>query len=200
MFERLFGNREQDRAVSDRIPPGQYRTEKFPVLHYGSVPSTDLATWDFRVFGQVDAPLTLTWGQFRSLPRTTVRADIHCVTRWSKLDTTWEGVPIQEIFRLAQVRPGATHVLAHAEQGYTSNLPLAVLDDDDVLLADTFDGQPLEREHGWPLRLVVPKRYFWKSAKWLRGLEFLDRDQLGFWERYGYHNDADPWKEERYSE
>jgi DMSO/TMAO reductase YedYZ molybdopterin-dependent catalytic subunit len=122
------------------------------------------------------------------------------VTRWSKLDTTWEGVAIQEILRLAQVRPSASHVVSHAEQGYTANLPLAVLDDDDVLLADTFDGQPLEPEHGYPLRLVVPKRYFWKSSKWIRGLEFLAHDQLGFWERYGYNNDADPWKEERYSD
>ena len=200
MFERIFGNQSQDPAVMDRIPPGQFRTEKFPVLHYGSVPSTDLATWDFKVFGEVDAPFTLTWEQFKTLPRKTDKTDSHCVTRWSKLDTVWEGVAIQEILALAQVRPTATHVLAHSEQGYTANLPLAVLDDDDVLLADTFDGQPLEKEHGWPLRLFVPKRYFWKSAKWVRGLEFLDHDQLGFWERYGYHNDADPWKEERFSE
>src|SRR5438105_2666554 len=135
-----------------------------------------------------------------SPPAKTVHTDIHCVTRWTKLDTDWEGVPIQEVLRLAQVRPSATHVVAHCEQGYTANLPLAVLDDDDVMLADTFGGEPLDKEHGWPLRLLVPKRYFWKSAKWIRGLEFLDHDQLGFWERYGYNNDADPWKEERYSE
>jgi len=200
MFERLFGRPEQDPAVAARIPPGQYRTDKFPVLHYGSVPRTDLATWDFRVFGQVDAPFTLTWEQFKALPRTTVHTDIHCVTRWTKLDTDWEGVPIHEILRLAQVRPAATHVVAHSEQGYTANLPLEVLDDDDVMLADTYAGEALDPEHGYPLRLLVPKRYFWKSAKWIRGLEFLDHDQLGFWERYGYNNDADPWKEERYSE
>ncbi len=200
MFERLFGNQSQDPAEMERIPPGQYRTEKFPVLHYGSVPTTDLAKWDFKVYGEVDAPFTLTWDQFQTLHRKTVATDIHCVTRWTKLDTVWEGVAIQEILKLAQVRPGATHVVAHSEQGYTANLPLSVLDDDDVLLADTFDGQPLEKEHGWPLRLFVPKRYFWKSAKWIRGLEFLDHDQLGFWERYGYNNDADPWKEERFSE
>jgi len=200
MFERLFGGREQDPAVAERIPPGQYRTTKFPVLHYGSVPKPDLAHWDLKVWGEVDSPVTLTWEQFRALPRKTVGTDIHCVTRWSKLDTTWEGVPIQEILRLAGVRPAATHVLAHSEQGYTANLPLAVLDDDDVLLADTFDGVELELEHGWPLRLLVPKRYFWKSAKWIRGLEFLDHDILGFWERYGYNNDADPWQEERYSD
>ncbi len=200
MFERLFGSKTLDPAIGERIPPGQYRTEKFPVLHYGSVPRTDLATWDFKVWGEVDSPYALTWEQFKQLPRTTVATDIHCVTRWSKLDTTWEGVPIRAILELAQVRPTATHVVSHAEQGYTANLPLGVLDDDDVLLADTFDGQPLEPEHGYPLRLIVPKRYFWKSAKWIRGLEFLDHDQLGFWERYGYNNDADPWKEERFSD
>jgi DMSO/TMAO reductase YedYZ molybdopterin-dependent catalytic subunit len=200
MFERLFGAREQDASVAERIPPGQYKTDKFPVLHYGSVPKTDLATWDFRVWGEVDNPFRLTWDEFRALPRKTVQTDIHCVTRWSKLDTTWEGVPIQEILGLAQVRPSARHVVSHAEQGYTANLPLEVLDDDDVLLADTFGGEPLELEHGWPLRLVVPKKYFWKSSKWIRGLEFLQEDRLGFWERYGYNNSADPWKEERFSE
>ena len=200
MLDRLLHGREKDPAVAARIPPGQYRTDKFPVLHYGSVPKTDLRTWDFRVWGEVDAPFRLTWDEFKALPRKTVDTDIHCVTRWSKLDTTWEGVPIQDVLSAAQVRPTATHVLSHCEQGYTANLPLEVLDDDDVLLADTFNGEPLEPEHGYPLRLVVPKRYFWKSAKWIRGLEFLDHDILGFWERYGYNNDADPWKEERYSE
>lgn len=200
MIERLFGGRERDPSVAARIPPGQYLTDKFPVLHYGSVPRVDLASWTFRVWGQVENPLSLTWEEYRTLPRRTVTTDIHCVTRWSKLDTVWEGVAIQEILRLARPTTTATHVLAHCEQGYTANLPLRVLDDDDVLLADTFGGQPLEPEHGWPLRLLVPKRYFWKSAKWLRGLEFLDHDELGFWERYGYHNDADPWREERFSE
>jgi DMSO/TMAO reductase YedYZ molybdopterin-dependent catalytic subunit len=200
MLDRLLGRADRDPAVADRIPPGQYRTEKFPVLHYGSVPKTDLATWDFRVWGEVDSPFTLTWDEFKSLPRKTVGTDIHCVTRWSKLDTEWEGVPIQEILRRAQLRPSARFVVAHAEQGYTANVPLEVLDDDDVLLADTFGGEPLELEHGWPLRLLVPKKYFWKSAKWIRGLEFIAQDRLGFWERYGYNNSADPWKEERFSE
>ena len=200
MFDRRFGNRTPGPDAAGRTPPGQYLTEKFPVLHYGSVPATDLSTWDLRIHGLVDAPASLTWEQFRALPRARVTVDIHCVTRWSKLDTTWEGVPIQAILEMAQVRSSATHVVSHAEQGYTANVPLSVLDDDDVLLADTFGGQPLEPEHGWPLRLLVPKRYFWKSAKWLRGLEFLDHDELGFWERYGYHNDADPWKEERFGE
>jgi DMSO/TMAO reductase YedYZ molybdopterin-dependent catalytic subunit len=199
MFDRLFGQRGSSPELAARTPPGQYLTQKFPVLHYGSVPRVDLATWDLRVHGTVGAPATLTWDQFRALPRKQVKTDIHCVTRWSKLDTTWEGVPIQAILELVQLRSEATHVLAHCEQGYTTNLPLAVLDDDDVLLADTYDGRPLEPDHGAPLRLLVPKRYFWKSAKWLRGLEFLDHDVAGFWERYGYHNDADPWKEERFS-
>jgi DMSO/TMAO reductase YedYZ molybdopterin-dependent catalytic subunit len=200
MFERLFGRHDQDLEVADRIPPGQYRTMKFPVLHYGSVPRTDLAKWNFRVYGEVESPFTLSWDEFKSLPRKTVNCDIHCVTRWTRLDTTWEGVAIQEILSRAQLKPSARFVLAHCEQGYTANVPLEVLDDDDVLLADTFGGEPLEPEHGWPLRLLVPKRYFWKSAKWIRGLEFLDRDILGFWERYGYNNNADPWKEERYSD
>ena len=200
MFERLFGGREMDPATAERIPPGQYKTDKFPVLHYGSVPRTDLATWDFRVYGEVDNPFTLTWDQFKALPRKTVHTDIHCVTRWTKLDTDWEGVPIQQILELAQVRPSATHVVSPRRAGLHGQRPAGVLDDDDVLLADTFGGQPLELEHGYPLRLLIPKRYFWKSSKWVRGLEFLDHDQLGFWERYGYNNDADPWKEERFSE
>jgi DMSO/TMAO reductase YedYZ molybdopterin-dependent catalytic subunit len=200
MFDRLFGDRRPAADLADRVPPGQYITEKFPVLHYGSVPRVDLATWDFKVYGLVDSPFTLTWEQFKTLPRKQVHTDIHCVTRWSKLDTTWEGVAIQTILEMAGVRPEAAFAVAHSEQGYTTNMPLSVLDDDDVLLADTFAGEPLEPEHGYPLRLLVPKRYFWKSAKWIRGLELLDRDVLGFWERYGYHNDADPWKEERFSE
>ncbi|HEX9044166.1 MAG TPA: sulfite oxidase-like oxidoreductase [Candidatus Limnocylindrales bacterium] len=199
MLDRLRGT-STDPALAQRIPPGQYLTEKFPVLHYGSTPRTDLSTWDIRVFGEVDSPFRLTWAEFKALPRKQVVTDIHCVTRWSKLDTTWEGVAIQTILDMAQLRPSAAYVVAHCEQGYTANLPLSVLDDDDVLLADTFGGQPLELDHGWPLRLLVPKRYFWKSAKWLRGLEFLKDDRLGFWERYGYNNDADPWKEERFSE
>jgi len=200
MLDRLAGRGGRGRPNEERIPPGQYRTDKFPVLHYGSVPTTDLGRWDFRVFGAVDNPFTLTWDEFRGLPRKAVSTDIHCVTRWSKLDTTWEGVPFAAILELARPRPAAAFVVAHCEQGYTTNLPLSVLDDDDVLLADTFDGQRLEPEHGYPLRLLVPKRYFWKSAKWIRGLEFLEHDRPGFWERYGYHNDADPWKEERFSE
>ncbi len=200
MFDRLFGAKTQDPAIAERVPPGQYVTEKFPVLHYGSVPGVDLATWDFRVFGEVDNPFTLSWAEFQALPRRSLHADIHCVTRWSKLDTDWEGVAIREILSRAQVRATAKFVVEHAEQGYTTNVPLEVLDDDDVIHADTFAGEPLAPEHGYPLRLVLPKRYFWKSAKWIRGLELLAEDRLGFWERYGYNNNADFWKEERFSE
>ena len=156
-----------------RIPPGQYFTEKWPVLHYGSVPRVDLATWDFRVWGEVDNPFSFTWDEFKQMPRKTLHTDIHCVTRWSRLDIDFEGVPIQHILERAKLTPTAHFVVAHAEQGYTANLPLEVLDDDDVLLADIADGAPLTPDHGYPLRLVVPKRYFWKSAKWIRGLQFM---------------------------
>ncbi|MFN8520230.1 MAG: molybdopterin-dependent oxidoreductase [Chloroflexota bacterium] len=196
---KLLGRPKVDDDQRRRLPPGQYLTQKWPVLHYGSVPSTDLATWDFRVWGEVAEPFTLSWDQFRALPRTSLVTDIHCVTRWTRLDASFEGVPIQRILERARPTPDARFVLAHAEQGYTANLPLAVLDDDDVLLADVADGAPLTPEHGYPLRLIVPKRYFWKGPKWIRGLQFLSRDQLGFWERYGYHNDADPWQEQRFA-
>jgi DMSO/TMAO reductase YedYZ molybdopterin-dependent catalytic subunit len=199
--------RLRNRGLTDeqrrRLPPGQHLVTDFPVLHVGGVPYRDQAAppsdWDLRIWGRVDAPARWTWTQLLELPAVEVTADIHCVTSWSKLDTRWRGVSARWL--LDQVRPeaDATHVLAHAEQGYTANLPLAALLDDDVLLAYEFDGRPLEPEHGWPLRLVVPKRYFWKSAKWLRGLELLDRDELGYWERYGYSNGADPWREERYA-
>jgi len=196
----MMGRPKLDEEQRKRVPPGQYVTEKWPVLHYGSVPRTDLATWDFKVWGEVEAPFTFGWDEFRQMPRKQLRTDIHCVTRWSRLDIDFEGVPIQHILERAQLRPTAHFVLAHSEQGYTANLPLEVLDDDDVILADVADGQPLTPEHGYPLRLVVPKRYFWKSAKWIRGLQFMPEDMLGFWERYGYHNEADPWKEERFSD
>ena len=195
----LFSGSQLTDEQRQRVPPGQYVTEKWPVLHYGAIPGTDLATWSFRVWGEVENPFSLSWQELRALPRAKVRTDIHCVTRWSRLDAEFEGVPIRAVLELARLRPEARFVLAHAEQGYTANLPLEVLDDD-VLLADTADGIPLTPEHGYPLRLVVPKRYFWKSAKWLRGLEFRRADKPGFWERNGYHNDADPWREERYTD
>ncbi len=181
-----------------RLPPGQYLTEKWPVLHAGIVPKTDLATWDFKVFGEVEEPIALTYEELQALPQTEITIDIHCVTRWSRFDTSFKGVHWRELANLVGPKPSAHYVLAHAEQGFTANVPLAALEDDQALIAWEAGGEPLEPEHGWPLRLVVPSRYFWKSAKWLRGLEVLSTDQPGFWERYGYHNDADYWKEERY--
>jgi DMSO/TMAO reductase YedYZ molybdopterin-dependent catalytic subunit len=181
-----------------RLPPGQYLTEKWPVLHAGDLPRTDLATWTFRVFGEVEEPLELSWEQFGSLPRSSNVQDIHCVTRWSRFDTAFEGVHWRELARLCRPRESAHFVVAHAEHGYTANVPLASLEQENALLATGADGEPLAPDHGWPLRLVVPGKYFWKSAKWLRGLELTAVDEPGFWERYGYHNDADPWQEQRY--
>ncbi len=184
---------------TDRVPPGQHLTSGFPVLHYGGVPRFDPARWDFRAYGLVTTPLTLTWAEFGKLPTLREVVDIHCVTTWSKLDTVWEGVPFKHIAELVQPKPEARFVIARCEQGFTTSLPLDRLMDDDVLLATRYDDQPLTGEHGGPVRLLVPKRYFWKSAKWLRGLEFVAEDQLGFWEQAGYNNSADPWKEERYA-
>jgi DMSO/TMAO reductase YedYZ molybdopterin-dependent catalytic subunit len=182
----------------ERVPPGQFVTPGWPVLHHGSVPSTNLATWDFRVWGLVEHPIRLTYEEFKALPRADLLTDIHCVTRWSKLGMVWEGVPMRQLLEQVKPKPEARFVIAHAEAGFTANLPIEAILDDDVLLADRADGEDLSPEHGWPLRLMVPKRYFWKSAKWLRGLEFTAEDQPGFWEQNGYNNNADPWNEERY--
>ena len=189
-----------DPKIAERIPPGQVLTDKFPVLQFGRVPEyPDLAGWDFRVFGEVETPFTLSWVEFRQLPVTSVTLDIHCVTRWSKLDTVWEGISLQHVLEVAQPRPSVRHVIFHSEHGYTANVPLEVATDPQCMLAWNYNGRPLEPEHGYPLRAIVPGRYFWKSAKWLRGVEFTAEDHPGFWERNGYHNDADPWKEQRYS-
>ena len=195
----IFGGKKLEPEIAARIPAGQSLTERFPVLHYGPVPRTDLAKWDFKIFGLVEEPLRWNWEEFTSLPTTTVTMDIHCVTRWSKLDTTWEGVSTKELMKHVNLKPEAKFVIAHAEYGFTANMPIEAFLDDQSILAYKFDGKPLELEHGWPMRLVIPHKYFWKSAKWLRGLEFMAQDQLGFWERNGYNNNADPWKEERYS-
>jgi len=183
-----------------RLPPGQYLTEKWPVLHAGDVPSyaADLAGWDFRVYGEVETPLTLTWPELNELPQETMTQDIHCVTRWSRFDVTFEGVHWNTIEPLVEPLPSAHFVVAHAEEGYTANVPISFLRDPLSLLATHADGEPLTSEHGGPLRLVIPRKYFWKSAKWLRGIELTANDRPGFWERYGYHNDADPFEEERY--
>jgi DMSO/TMAO reductase YedYZ molybdopterin-dependent catalytic subunit len=197
----LFGNKPSKGHVNaaERTPPGQYLTEKWPVLHYGNVPRIDLATWTFRLWGEVEREVTLTWDQMMALPRREFVNDIHCVTRWSKLDNVWEGISIHEVMKLVQLKPTATHVLVHSYGGYTTNLPLNELLDDGVLLAIKHSGQELTPDHGWPMRLVVPKLYFWKSAKWVRGFEFLPKDRAGFWEMFGYHNHGDPWREERFS-
>jgi DMSO/TMAO reductase YedYZ molybdopterin-dependent catalytic subunit len=182
----------------DRLPPGQYFTDRFPVLHVGDVPASDLSTWDLRLFGAVAQERRLTWDELRALPEVDVECDIHCVTKWTKLDTHWSGVRFRDVMGLVDVDPAADTVIAHAEGDYTANVPLAVMLDDDVVLASGYDGAPLAAEHGGPLRLLVPKRYFWKSAKWLRGLEWRIGDAPGFWERNGYHNDAEPFLEQRY--
>ena len=182
-----------------RLPPGQYLTEKWPVLHAGSVPTVDLATWNLTVTGEVESDLTLTWEQLLELTSREVTVDIHCVTRWSRFDTTFKGVHWSELAKLVSPKPGARFVIAHAEQGFTANMPIDAIEDENALIAYEADGEPLTADHGWPVRLVVPSRYFWKSAKWLRGLELRSTDEPGFWERYGYHNDANYWQEQRYS-
>ena len=194
--ERKVVERGYDPA---RLPPGQYLTDKWPVLHIGSVPPVDLATWDLRVWGEVENPVTLTWEELRALPATDAVTDIHCVTRWSRFDARFRGVHWRELAALVLPRPSARFIVAHAEQGYTANVPLEALEDEDALVAYEADGEPLAPEHGWPLRLVVPSRYFWKSAKWLRGLELGGADRPGYWERYGYHLNADPRRDERYT-
>ena len=182
-----------------RLPPGQYLTDKWPVLHAGGIPDTDLAAWTFEVTGEVETPLSLSWDELLRLPAVEVTQDIHCVTRWSKFDLTFKGVPWSAVRSLVGQKPGARFAIAHAEAGFTANVPIEFLEDERALLAYEADGEPLTKEHGWPLRLVVPGKYFWKSAKWLRGIELSATDKPGFWERYGYHNDADPFREERYS-
>jgi DMSO/TMAO reductase YedYZ molybdopterin-dependent catalytic subunit len=212
VLKSIFTRRDEEEKVRsmNRLPPGQSLTQKFPVLHYGPVPRINLATWDFRVFGLVEEEKTWNWEEFNKLPRSKVTMDIHCVTRWSKFDTTWEGVSVKTLIDEGFIRPKpeAKFVVQHCEHSYTTNTPLEFLLQDSVLMATHFDGEPLELEHGYPLRMVVGSfadrsekktAYFWKGGKWLRGLEFRANDQLGFWERNGYNNEADPWKEQRYS-
>jgi len=204
--------RKEEKRVRDegRLPPGQALTLKFPILHYGPVPPFNPATWDFRVWGEVEKEARWTWAEFNQLPRTKINMDIHCVTRWSKFDTVWEGVSVKTLVVQGLIKPlpSARYVMQHAEYGFTVNLPLEVVLQDNFLLATHFNGEPLTPDHGSPLRGVIgviPGReeikapYFWKGAKWLRGLEFLRQDRLGFWEQAGYHNSADVWKEERFA-
>jgi DMSO/TMAO reductase YedYZ molybdopterin-dependent catalytic subunit len=201
MLKGFLSRREQEEQVRSegRLPPGQSLTQKFPVLHYGPTPRySDLSQWDLRVFGLVGEEKAFSFQDLLAMPKTRINVDIHCVTRWSKFDTAWEGVLFRDFLEQIDVKPEANFVIAHCEYGYTTNLPLDVMLDDDVLLAYHYGGQPLEPEHGYPLRTLVPKKYFWKSAKWLRGLEFRADDKLGFWEQAGYHNEADPWLEQRF--
>ncbi len=191
-------SRVESEKSGDRVPPGQRVTDGWPVLTYGSQPRIDLKDWKFVVAGQVGRQVTLGWEEFKALPQVSLRNDVHCVTGWSKLDNDWAGVPFKEVAKLASPKPEAKHVMVHSYGGYATNVPLADLMRDDVLFAHEHNGRPLPQEHGGPLRLVVPHLYFWKSAKWARGLLFMDEERPGFWEMYGYHIRGDPWKEERY--
>jgi len=197
-----LNRREQEKLAraAGRLPPGQSLTRKLPVLHYGPTPHyPDLSQWDLRVFGLVEEEKSFSFGEVLAMPKTQITTDVHCVTRWTKLDTIWEGVLFRDFLKYVSVKPDAKYVLAHCEHGFSANLPLAAMLEDDVLLAYRYDGKPLDQDHGYPLRTLVPKKYFWKSAKWLRGLEFLAHNEPGFWEQAGYHNEADPWLEQRFA-
>jgi DMSO/TMAO reductase YedYZ molybdopterin-dependent catalytic subunit len=211
MLNRLLGRKDQENEVKDmgRLPPGQSLTQRFPVLHYGPVPKFNPATWDLRLFGEVEEEKRWNWTEFNKLPRTKIKMDLHCVTRWSKFDTEWEGVALKTLISegILKLKPSAKHVLQHCEYGFTVNIPIDVALQDNFLLATHYDGQPLEPDHGFPLRGVIgavpgsdlKTPYLWKGGKWLRGLEFMTEDRLGFWEQAGYHNEADVWKEQRFA-
>lgn len=200
MLKSFMDRRDEERQMKEagRLPPGQALTQKFPVLHYGPVAQIDVSTWALSVFGEVERELRWSWDEFRQIPTTTITTDIHCVTGWSKFDTAWEGPLFRDFIQLCGVKPAAQYVIAHAAHGFTANLPLEAMLEDNVLLAWKYNGDYLTPEHGYPVRTVVPQRYFWKSAKWLLRLEFSPVDRPGFWEQAGYHNDGDPWKEERF--
>jgi DMSO/TMAO reductase YedYZ molybdopterin-dependent catalytic subunit len=202
--------KKSDEGEPRRLPPGQSLTEKFPVLHYGPIPQVSLSDWDFRVFGRVEEEAHWTWEEFNCLPRRKVVLDIHCVTRWTKLDTEWEGVFMRDLVEegIIKPKPEAKYIIQHCENDFTENLPIDLVMADNFLLATHYAGEPLTLEHGYPLRGVIgsfPDRseektaYLWKGGKWLRGLEFRERDRPGFWEGSGYHNEADPWKEQRHN-
>jgi DMSO/TMAO reductase YedYZ molybdopterin-dependent catalytic subunit len=193
---RGFRGKRRDEGASDRVPPGQYLVDDFPVLSAGPTPRTPLDQWDFVITGSVAEPRRWTWDEFNALPSETITKDIHCVTKWSKLDTDWEGVSVDTL--LEGVETSAEYVLAFCDGGYTTNLPLEDVTDEKAWVAFGYDGEPLEPEHGGPARLLVPHLYFWKSAKWARGLRLIDEDEPGFWESLGYHMYGDPWREQRY--
>ena len=197
-FQRNRASLVEKGIDPSRLPPGQYVTDRFPVLHVGDVPTYGPGEWSLRLSGLVERPFTIGLDELRALPSVDVTTDIHCVTKWSKFDTTWTGVRVRDLFEQAGVAPSATHVLAHAEHGYTANVPLADITTDHALVAYAYEGEDIEPVHGGPVRLFVPHLYFWKSAKWLRGLELLPADQPGFWERNGYHLYGDPFREQRF--
>jgi len=201
LFGETSERKQLERQMRDagRLPPGQSLTLKWPVLQYGAVPRFDAAKWDFTVNGLVEKPARLTWEDFNRLPQKVVVADMHCVTRWSRFDNRWEGVAVTDVLALAKVKPEARFALIHAEQDYTANLPLDDLIRPAALFAFRHDGEPLTAEHGYPVRLVVPHLYAWKSVKWVRGIELLSKDEPGFWEQNGYNMYGDPWKEQRFS-
>jgi DMSO/TMAO reductase YedYZ molybdopterin-dependent catalytic subunit len=196
---RGFVGKRRDAAVADRVPPGQYLTPDFPVLSAGPTPRTPLERWSFSIEGLVHSPVKWSWAEFLKLPTQSFVVDIHCVTKWSKLDTHWEGVSLDVLFKSAEVDPKAHFLTAYSDGDYTTNMPLAEVLGGQAFVAHTYDGKPLAAEHGGPARLVVPHLYFWKSAKWVRGLRLSEMDEPGFWEALGYNNHGDPWKEERYS-
>jgi DMSO/TMAO reductase YedYZ molybdopterin-dependent catalytic subunit len=196
-FTRGFRGRDRHEAESTRVPPGQYVTRDFPVLSAGPTPHTPLSEWSFSLTGEIDEPRRWSWEEFRALPSETVTVDIHCVTKWSKLDTTWEGVSVDTL--LDGVETSAEYVLAFCDGGYTTNLPLADVTGGRAWVAFAYEDEPLDPEHGGPARLLVPHLYFWKSAKWVRGLALRAEDEPGFWEMYGYHIYGDPWLEQRYA-
>jgi DMSO/TMAO reductase YedYZ molybdopterin-dependent catalytic subunit len=196
---KLFGGPKYPEEIAKRIPPGQRLVKGWPVLHYGPIPRFEPSAWNFEVSGLVERPYTLSYEELKALGPVDVTADMHCVTGWTTLDNTWTGIPFKVLAEKAGPKPEAQWVITHCDYGYTSNLSLQAMLDDDVLVAWGHNGADLEPQHGFPLRLVVPKRYAWKSAKWLRGLEFTDRNERGFWEVRGYHIHAEPFREERYS-
>jgi DMSO/TMAO reductase YedYZ molybdopterin-dependent catalytic subunit len=183
-----------------RVPPGQFVTAQWPVLHFGAVPKVDLDAWRFEVRGEVENPVAWTWEEFQKLPRAVRINDVHCVTHWTRLDNTWEGVPVRDVLRIARPTARARFVVEHAVGGWTTNVPLSDLDREENLLATHHSGQPLTPEHGAPMRIVIPHLYFWKGAKWASGLELVREDRAGFWEENGYHMRGDPWKQERFRE
>lgn len=196
IFSRGFRGRRSDPETAGRLPPGQYLTDGFPVLSAGPTPRTPVENWDFQVTGEVVQPMRWDWQAFQSLPRETITVDIHCVTRWSKLDTVWDGVSVDTILDAVEYEAG--YVMAFCDGGYTTNLPIEDVTGGKAWIVDTYDGQPLEPAHGGPARLLVPHLYFWKSAKWVRGLLLMDNDDPGFWESLGYHTYGDPWREQRH--